>query len=282
MTCRDEMACAFLKMCVGVEMRRVIAYQPFTATGEATVLSVEVLSHMVYLRVHGQVSLEISSRCDTCPFAFTKLLDAASVDLHGVIDRLHGGISTIGDDIIDFLVRGLPAGEYLATLLELEPTWTFFGQPDDYFSTEQGGIWAPELQSEGGRHFPRTDYYRTATTLVKPDAKFFEFVVPLHHPGSPQRVYDWKQRMQEGARPVALAVAFGEKRQPATWDGNPSVTTHLCVAHYLLDGHHRFAAAADAGIPIRLLSAYALGGSVLPPWRPNEAVTATFLRREVP
>ena len=262
-------------------MRRVIDYQPFTATGEATVLSVEAPGWLVYLSVDGQESLEISSRCDTCPFAFTRLIDAPSVDLQGVIDRLHSGISTIGDDIIDLLSRGLPAGEYLATLLEIEPTWTTFGQPDDYFSTEQGGIWEQGL-FEGGPHFPDTEYFRTATALVEPDAKFFEFVVPLHHPGSYQLIDDWKQRMRKGERPVALAVAFGERRQPATWDGNPPVTKHLCVAHYLLDGHHRFAAAALAGIPIRLLSAYALGGTEPPPWRPDKAVTDTFLRLEVP
>jgi hypothetical protein len=254
-------------------MRRVIAYQPFTATGEATVLSVEAPGHMVYLSVYGQASLEISSRCDTCPFAFTKLIDAPSVDLQGVIDHLHGGISTIGDDILELLSMGLPAGEYLATLLEIEPTWTTFGQPDDYFSTEQGGIWEPTLQFEGGRHYPRTEYYRTATARVEPDAKFFEFVVPLHDPGSYQRIEDWKQRMRKGARPVALAVAFGESRCPANWNGNPPVTTHLCVAHYLLDGHHRLKAAELAGIPIRLLSAFAVGGS---------EVTDTFLRLEFP
>lgn len=276
----------FQKTRVGVDMRRVIASQPFTATGEATVLSVEAPGHMVYLRVYSQASLEISSRCDTCPFAFTQLIDAPSVDLQGVIDHLHGGINTIGDDIIELLSRGLPAGEYIATLLEVEPTYTTFGQPDDYFSTEQGGIWEPALQYEGGRHYPRTGYYRTATALVEPevepDAKFFEFVVPLHHTGSYQRIDDWKQRMREGARPVALAIAFGESRCPATWGGISPVISHLCVAHYLLDGHHRIAAAALAGMPVRLLSAYALGGSEPPPWRPDEAVTETFLRLEFP
>ncbi len=276
------MVSAFPKTRVGVDMRRVIAYQPFTATGEATVLSVEAPGHMIYLSVHGQASLEISIRCDTCPFAFTHLIDAPSVDLQGVIDHLHGGMSTIGDDIIELLSRGLPAGEYMATLLEIEPTFTYFGQPDDYFSTEQGGLWEWALTAKGGRHYPRTGYYRTATTLVEPDAKFFEFVVPLHDPGSYQRIDDWLQRMQEGVRPVALTVAFGERRQPAHWHGNPPVTTHLCVAHYLLDGHHRFAAAERAGIPVRLLSAYALGGSKPPPWRPDEAVTDTFLRLEAP
>jgi len=215
------------------------------------------------------------SMCDTCSFVFTKLRDAPSVDLQGVIDRLHGGISTIGDDIIALLSRGLPAGEYIATLLEIEPTYTTFGQPDDYFSTEQGGVLEWALRSEGGLHDPRTAYYRTATTLVEPDAKFFEFVVPLHDPGSARRIDVWQQRMRKGARPVTLAIAFGDRLQPATWGGNPPVTTRLCVAHYLLDGHHRFAAAARAGIPIRLLSAYSQGIWARPR-PPHEAVTDTF------
>lgn len=166
-------------------------------------------------------------------------------------------------------------------MLEIEPTYTTFGQPDDYFSTEQGEVWEWALKAEGGRHYPRTGYYRTATTLVEPDAKFFEFVVPLHDPGSTQRLDDWQQRMREGARPVALAISFGTRRHPANWEGNPPVTTHLCVAHYLLDGHHRLRAAARAGIPIRLLSAYTLD-SLQTPWPPHEAVTDTFLRLEVP
>lgn len=261
-------------------MRQVIATRPFVAVGDATVLAIESPGHMVYLSMHGQKFFEISSRCDTCPYAFTKLVDASSVDLGGTIDRLRNGIDAIDDDLIGVLSRGLPAGEYIAALLDVTPTYTSFGEGNDYFTTEQGGVWEAALVGEGGRHFPRTGYYRLGQHKVDPNAAFFEFLIPSHSAASHARVEDWKERIESGKRPVALSLAFGEHRQPANWEGEPSVTSHMCVSHYLLDGHHRVAGAERAQLPIRLLTAYAMGGTEPPPWAPNEQVTEQFLRFE--
>jgi len=47
-------------------------------------------------------------------------------------------------------------------------------------------------------------------------------------------------------------------KQPANWNGNPNLTEHWCLSHYLLDGHHKIYAAAELGMPVSILSFLAL------------------------
>lgn len=252
----------------------VLATRRFTASGEATILAIEPTRYWTYLTVAGQKVFEVSGRCDTCPYAFTKLVDTSTVDLQGLLAQLREGIDEIPDSALELMSRGLPSGDYLATLLDVDPVRVALGGDDDYFSTEQGGIWAPALTLEGGRHYPRTNYYRTRTRRQEPDAMFYEFIVPMQSETSPRRLQHWRERIGAGVTPVALALGLGEERQPAVWDGHPDVTRHLCVAHYLLDGHHRVEAAARDGHSVRLLTAYLLTDPVTP----AEAVTQGFLR----
>jgi hypothetical protein len=64
--------------------------------------------------------------------------------------------------------------------------------------------------------------------------------------------------LRTGRVPTALALSVLDVKQPADWEGEPEVTEHSVLAHYLLDGHRRINAAAREGLPTRLLALLAL------------------------
>ena len=53
--------------------------------------------------------------------------------------------------------------------------------------------------------------------------------------------------------PTALAVSVLDVKGPTDWGGDPEVTEHWCLAHYLLDGHHKTYAASDVQANITLV-----------------------------
>jgi hypothetical protein len=44
-----------------------------------------------------------------------------------------------------------------------------------------------------------------------------------------------------------------DDRGPATWQTQPIYTRHLIVTLYILDGHHKIAAAAQAALAVQFL-----------------------------
>ena len=84
----------------------------------------------------------------------------------------------------------------------------------------------------------------------------FEFVVPMF-PKNHLRadtISSYKNAFSHGVLPTALAVSILDVKQPANWNGNPELTKHWCLSHYLLDGHHKVYAAAEQGTPVSILS----------------------------
>jgi hypothetical protein len=74
----------------------------------------------------------------------------------------------------------------------------------------------------------------------------------------PKAVQAHLERLQSTKTPTAVAISIFDVRQPAVWpehrQEDPVITSHWCLAHFLLDGHHKVCAAANAGLPIRLVS----------------------------
>ncbi len=64
-----------------------------------------------------------------------------------------------------------------------------------------------------------------------------------------QRIAYFRDQLTLGVRPTAIAVSVLDIKQYYDSD-----VAHWCLAHYLLDGHHKIAAAAETGCPITLLS----------------------------
>jgi len=52
-----------------------------------------------------------------------------------------------------------------------------------------------------------------------------------------------------GAMPTAVALSVLDVKGPAMCG-----VDHWCLAHYLLDGHHKVAAAASAGRPLTIIT----------------------------
>ena len=52
--------------------------------------------------------------------------------------------------------------------------------------------------------------------------------------------------------PVTLSVL--DIKSPAVWEGDKDITSHWCLAHYLIDGHHKAYTAAISDKPLTLVS----------------------------
>lgn len=88
------------------------------------------------------------------------------------------------------------------------------------------------------------------------ESGLFEFIIPMF-PKSflhPDALASHRAALLAGETPTALAVSILDVKQPADWEGNPELNTHWCLAHYLLDGHHKTFAASELDMPVSILS----------------------------
>ncbi|PVM93912.1 hypothetical protein [Caulobacter endophyticus] len=142
----------------------------------------------------------------------------------------------------------MPLGSYDALLLRSELEATIHGAPGDYFSGEQleawgpDGSWNPEVEAS-------TAYYRAGVHAVAPDTRLFEFVMPMLQAQDldPARIDHYCALIADGHEPTALAISVLDAK-------TAEEQAHWCLAHYLLDGHHKVEAAVRMGRPITLIS----------------------------
>lgn len=148
----------------------------------------------------------------------------------------------------------LPRGEYLATLETVRPRLVTPGGADDYFSGEQVALWGVNA-FWGLPHDPRTEYYRSRSASLGGGAALFEFIVPMFPHGwlDDAQVASYEARPPADPPPTALAISVLDVKQPAVLAADPEIDAHWCLAHYLLDGHHKVCAAARTGRPVGLL-----------------------------
>ncbi|MCX5365798.1 hypothetical protein OG864_44685 [Streptomyces sp. NBC_00124] len=152
----------------------------------------------------------------------------------------------------------LPEGDYVPSLLRVEPRLILPGQEGDYFSREQVATWGIDAFWGLPEH-PRTPCYRTFETAVDAEAHLYEFVVPMVPPSwnERERVAQYVERMEQGVVPTAVAVSILDLCLPAL-DLSTDYYKHWGLTHFLLDGHHKLEAAAAAGRPVQLFSLLAL------------------------
>jgi hypothetical protein len=62
------------------------------------------------------------------------------------------------------------------------------------------------------------------------------------------RVADYREQIQQGQTPTALALSFNDERAPS------GRCVQSALVHMLLDGHHKIMAASQLGQPIQVLS----------------------------
>jgi len=82
----------------------------------------------------------------------------------------------------------------------------------------------------------------------------FEFIVPLYPTRFTNRgrVDEWRETLLQGTS-TATAISVIDEKTPTVYT-YPQKARHVCITHYLLDGHHRMLAAAELQRPLQLLS----------------------------
>ena len=217
-----------------------------------------------FLKLGKKKAYHIGNICDTCKFFFERLEGAdKTLDATALADALGGGLETL--EHAPDLARILPDGDYTAILTTVEPKLTMPGDALDYFANEQAAYWGLSYTT-GLPHYPRTPYYRARTRALSPEAALFEFVVPMMPPRTlnADRLRHYRRRGKSDPLPTAVAVSVLDVKEFHDYnDDNEEVhMQHWCLAHYLLDGHHKTHAASLEDEPVSLLSFLALGKGV--------------------
>jgi hypothetical protein len=224
-----------------------------------------------FLFVDGEPACHIGNICDTCEFFFEKQEGAThKVSPLGVSDVFRRGLRNVEVDFVQSVGSSvLPTGRYRVSLLRFTPEFVCPGEIADYFSNEQLELWKVDLVV-GGPHDPKCSYYRGESRFLGKNlsasfrpfpssdqgSQLFEFVIPITNSRllDPATVESYRQRFVGGLESTALSISILDIKGPATWEGHPAVNEHWCLAHYLLDGHHKVHAASLAQKPVTLLS----------------------------
>ena len=210
------------------------------------------------LTLDGEEAFELSFWCGTCPFLFERKMGAnRTLSSAELTARLNQGLPGPDPEVVATTAALLSQGVYLPLLTELTPRLARPGQPGDYFAEEQVRTWG--IANFWGRpENPHTPYYRAGQRLLGETGRLYEFVVPMVPLtwNDEDRVREYRDQLGAGSQPVALAVSILDVCQPATehLGASEPTLTHWGLAHFLLDGHHKLQAAAEAGVTIRLLS----------------------------
>jgi hypothetical protein len=212
-----------------------------------------------FIAVNGQNIYHIGNVCGTCFFFFKRLNDSKkSINPKATIDKLNIGLTSIDGNTIDILRELIPNGNYEIALLTIKPKFSVAGEAKDYFAKEQVDLWGM-VGYLGVPHTPKVNYYRGTDKEIGDDRKIFEFFIPLTSPEyiDQTRVDFYKEQILKGYKPTAISLTILDVKEPAVWpddDIKPEFTSHWCIAHYILDGHHKIKAASDLNSEITLLS----------------------------
>ena len=209
-----------------------------------------------YLTLLDERAYFIGGACDSCTFLFERMGGAnRNVSSEKTADALRGGLERLEDTLVGTISKAVPQGSYRVSLLELAPNLVRPGAEGDYFTHEQVELWGTDRFWDLP-HNPKTEYYRTLSAPLGSSRRLFEFVVPMFPKGwlSEKTVRTYADRLSAGERPTALAISVLDVRGPTTREEGPTVNEHWCLAHYLLDGHHKTYAAYLAEKPLTLLS----------------------------
>lgn len=216
------------------------------------------------LLVDSRPAFELSFWCGTCQFLFERLEGSTeTMSLEVLRDRLNAGLDEVGQDVLDAFGQLMEEGLYLPLLIDVTPTLVRPATVSDYFAHEQVATWGLEA-FWGLPVYPRTPYYRTFSTAVSPDAHLYEFIVPMVPPSwnEASRVQEYVEALGGGSVPTAVAVSTLDICAPAVASQSTDYYNHWGLTHFLLDGHHKMAAAAAVGASLRLLALISVEGSL--------------------
>ena len=202
-----------------------------------------------YLAIDGKTAFHIGNICGTCAFFFQRLEGAnRSIDAPQVAAELNAGLTRLAPGVVDAWTLVVPNGTYRVLLQQVTPTLVKPGTPEDYFTKEAVELWGldPFL---GRPHHPQTEYYRLTSRPLPAERSLYEFLIPMfpRRGLKAERVAEYSDARAGTRAPTAVALSVLDTKEP-----------HWCLAHYLLDGHHKVFAASQTGRPLTLLSFLAM------------------------
>jgi len=210
-----------------------------------------------YLAVDGKRAYHLGNICQTCAFLF-KRLDGAntSIEVESASEALRIGVDEISNLVVRQIGEQLPEGEYIACLAETDLELVAPGGNRDFFASEQIALHGVDSFWDLP-HDPRIAYYRTGEERIGDHAMLYPFVVPMF----PERwlkadvIAKYTKQFEEGGHPTAIAIAVMDVKGPS--DGGEKsgpIHEHWAFTNFLIDGHHKAAAARRLGLPLRLLT----------------------------
>lgn len=222
-----------------------------------------------YITIDGQEAFHVGNVCGTCAFFFQRLggdWTNASLSPRDLQDQLSAGVGDLTAEHAALLSELLPVGDYDLRLLSTAPRLVAPGDRDDYFCREQPELWGTDGVSQSP-HDPGMKYYRGLDRSLGSGAHLYEFLVPMFPETrlDAQRVASFEAAIREGSRPTAMAISLLDIKGPAMWDESPAITSHWCLTHYIIDGHHKVFAAHRANRPIGLISMLAVQQGISSP-----------------
>lgn len=214
-----------------------------------------------YLMIDGKKAYHIGNICGTCSFFFERLGGANKhISAREVSKQLRSGLNSIESDLLDNIARIIPNGKYLVTLTKITPKMITLGGEGDYFVNEQVDIWGMD-GFWGVPHYPKVQYYRGRTLTVQPGKTLFEFLVPMFPQNwlDKEAVNQYINLLEDEKTPTAITLSVLDIKQPGDFASDSGICPeHLCLAHYIVDGHHKIFAASQINKPITILSFIAL------------------------
>lgn len=214
-----------------------------------------------FLTINGVHAYHIGNICGTCAFFFERMDGAdANVDVGALTAALADGLPALDTGVVESLTQLAPNAEYMIALLRVRPKSVQSDGDDDYFAVEQMEQVGPDYWGDEPPHDTKTNYYRVegrsrvALPNADADTVGFDFIIPMTPKAalSEERVRYYEAAITGGQSPTAVAVSVLDIKGP--YDG----ADHWCLAHYLLDGHHKIAAAARSGSEITLIALIAV------------------------
>lgn len=216
-----------------------------------------------YLTIENKRAYHIGNVCETCAFFFERLEGANhSIKAAAIAERLNTGNDIANPAFLSILSQILPTGAYYVNFPTLLPCLIAPGDKNDYFVQEQAALWGSEPL--WAPHHPHVTYYRSQSLVKSEYRQLFEFIIPMF-PSTrldQERLIHYKDEIAHGWQPTAFALSVLDIKQPAVWNGKPDITEHWCLAHYLLDGHHKAYVTAQLRAPLNLVSFLAVDESL--------------------
>lgn len=196
----------------------------------------------------GRAVFHLNLGCGTCPALFERHGEPAVAEVERLNRRLTATLERIDDEIVTAYAGLIVESRFSAVLLDVLPKLVHPGDADEYYAHEQLATWGPDPVT-GVAVGPKTAYYRTFDAALDARTHVYEFVVPLAVTLDEATVQVYADAPEAG---TAVALTIIDAVMPATRSGDGM--ERVVVVHFLLDGHHKVAAAARQGRPVRLLA----------------------------